>query len=289
MKSKLHSIQATKVRKICLKFILELIKIISTVPKNCHQYGKDLEDGIYTIDPLQKEGSDSKLEAKCKFDEGVTIIEHDSPEEFQIEPCSTNKCFNHTLNYETNLPKIANLISISEECYQRIEFSCFNSKFSFASFASGNGNYHEFFNGDDQTQCDCSHGNNTCFSLMEQNLCNCNMYDPTSRNDTITITDKVKSLKIIFVDIHQPNLSYKEKLPLTTFYYGWMHLASQRASAKIGPLICKGTIPPTTSVQTCEDHKNIGNPSGYYTVESGYCIEKYTQKKAVGIRFSNQC
>lgn len=142
---------------------------------------------------MQKEGSDSKFQAKCNFDEGVTIIEHDSPEEFEIEPCSTNKCFNHTLSYEVDLPKIADLISVSEECYQKIEFSCFYSKFSFASFDSGNGNYHEFFNGDNKTECDCSKGNNnTCFSHMEQNYCNCNMYDPTFRNDTITITYKVK-------------------------------------------------------------------------------------------------
>ena len=44
-----------------------------------------------------------------------------------------------------------------------------------------------------------------------------------------------------------------------------MHLDQQKASVKIGPLVCKGErIYPGKS---CETWRNLGFPSGYYITE----------------------
>ena len=49
--------------------------------------------------------------------------------------------------------------------------------------------------------------------------------------------------------------------------YGLMYLTHQKASVKIGPLICKGAIPSSTYGSSCKSWKNLGMPSGYYIVE----------------------
>ena len=46
-----------------------------------------------------------------------------------------------------------------------------------------------------------------------------------------------------------------------------MYLDHQRASVKIGPLICEGAIPSATYGSSCQSWRDLGMPSGYYIVE----------------------
>ena len=60
----------------------------------------------------------------------------------------------------------------------------------------------------------------------------------------------------------------KERLPITSFMYGLMYLNHQKASIKISPLICKGTVPRQAFGSSCNSWKDLGMPSGYYPVEN---------------------
>ena len=42
------------------------------MPKTCSEYGQsqNVQDGYFTVDPLQKPGWSSKLKVKCNFAQG---------------------------------------------------------------------------------------------------------------------------------------------------------------------------------------------------------------------------
>ena len=58
-----------------------------------------------------------------------------------------------------------------------------------------------------------------------------------------------------------------------------MHIQDQKASLRIGPLICKGLIPLPTFGNNCESRLAMGQPPGYYISEkeNQFSISKCTE------------
>ena len=109
-----------------------------------------------------------------------------------INQCRESHCFKQDLNYEIPMEEISELISSSEQCYQEIWFSCYSTKLTkHAAWKDRNGNILEYFTDDDNNICDC-HPNDSCFSVLDTNYCNCDTGDIVQREDLVRITNKVK-------------------------------------------------------------------------------------------------
>ena len=60
---------------------------------------------------------------------GTTKVFHDLVEQtIKTVRCNEAYCFKQPIKYEIPILQIAQLIDISEECYQDIWFSCFSAK-----------------------------------------------------------------------------------------------------------------------------------------------------------------
>ena len=171
------------------------------------------------------------------------MLHHDQEMEHTINtPCNKPDCFKMDLNYGTDMIKIASLIETSQSCQQQIKFSCYLSKIkNHARWRDRHGKFHSF------ESCEC-YKNSSCYSLINENTCNCNMGDTFTRNDIITVTDM-------------------KSLPITSFQYGYAHMDQQYAVVEVGPLECYGSKPLPKSGKTCNDLRLLGQPSGYYFVE----------------------
>ena len=108
-----------------------------------------------------------------------------------IRQCREAFCFNQTLEYELSADKMSRLIANSEECFQKVWFSCYSTKFTnHAAWTDGKGKIQEFFTNDFTNICDC-YQNDSCFSLFGDNYCNCDTGDIVQREDVLRITNKV--------------------------------------------------------------------------------------------------
>ena len=106
------------------------------------------------------------------------------------------------MNYEISISEISQLIESSEECYQEIWFSCFSTKLTkHAAWRDRNREVHEYFTNDDMNICDCSK-NDSCFSVIGTNQCNCDTGDIVQREDKIRIFDKVSSSPVTQIRAH---------------------------------------------------------------------------------------
>ena len=141
------------------------------------------------------------------------------------------------------------MIEISKSCYQSVTFKCYISKFTdFASWTDINGGKHKYFSNKAKNVCECANNStSTCFKIHGANdySCNCNVGDPTEREDVIRITNK-------------------EILPLKSFHYGSFFHSNQKASVSIGPLVCEGMKPLPTFADNCKSIKEMGQPNGFY-------------------------
>ena len=83
------------------------------------------------------------------------------------------------------------LIENSEECFQKVWFSCYSTKLTnHAAWTDGKGKIQEYFTNDFTNICDC-YQNESCFSLFGDNYCNCDTGDIVQREDVLRITNKV--------------------------------------------------------------------------------------------------
>ena len=126
---------------------------------------------------------------------GTTKVFHDLVKQtIKTVRCNEAYCFKQPIRYDIPILQIAQLIDISEECYQDIWFSCFSAKLTkYAAWKDRNGDIQEHFTNNDTNVCNC-HQNQSCFSVMPNiNYCNCDTGDIVQREDTMRITNKVIS------------------------------------------------------------------------------------------------
>ena len=112
-----------------------------------------------------------------------------------ITHCNNSNCYNLTLEYLVSDEHLASLLSISESCYQEINFNCFASRFSnVAAWQDRNMKIHNFFSHHDKNVCQCGK-TNSCFKIHESSsaTCNCDAGAIVQHTDTIRITDKVQT------------------------------------------------------------------------------------------------
>ena len=152
--------------------------------------------GFLTIDPSGKTGGASKFKAFCDLEKGQTIIHHHHQfNEVVVDACSQDNCYNLTLEYQVPMTKIKQLIERSERCTQEIQISCYLSKITdYAGWTDGNGKFQNYFHGL-ENHCQCQE-NGTCFSIVGENSCNCDMGDPVHRYDTIILSDMVTTIQM---------------------------------------------------------------------------------------------
>ena len=166
------------------------------MPRTCGDYGHSKASAYLTIDPSGQTGGASKFKAFCDLEEGQTIIYHQNrDEEIVVDACSQDNCFNLTLDYEVPLAKIRELKAQSKTCQQEIQISCYLSKITdYAGWTDGNGKFQNYFHGL-ENHCQCQE-NGTCFSIVGENSCNCDMGDPVHRYDTIILSDMVTTIQM---------------------------------------------------------------------------------------------
>ena len=105
--------------------------------------------------------------------------------------CRETHCFNQPLVYEVSMSEISQLISVSEECYQDVWFSCYSTKLTkHAAWKDRYGDIQQYFTTNFTNVCDC-YQNDSCFSVSETNYCNCDAGDIVQREDLVRITNKV--------------------------------------------------------------------------------------------------
>ena len=126
------------------------------------------------------------------FHSDETKVFHDQVDKLiKIDQCRDAHCFYQTLNYEISISKITQLIDSSESCHQEIWFSCYSAKLTkHAAWRDRNREIHEYFTDENTNKCECSR-NNSCFSVLGTNNCNCDTGDIVKRHDIFKITNKV--------------------------------------------------------------------------------------------------
>ena len=122
----------------------------------------------------------------------LTKVFHDLINETIITlQCRETHCFNQPLVYEVSMSEISQLISVSEECYQDVWFSCYSTKLTkHAAWKDRYGDIQQYFTTNFTNVCDC-YQNDSCFSVSETNYCNCDAGDIVQREDLVRITNKV--------------------------------------------------------------------------------------------------
>ena len=112
----------------------------------------------------------------------------------EIHHCKTKDCYSLSVQYPGVTPELIQyVLKISERCYQEVKFECYISKLThYASWTDIHGNSHDYFSRSDRNECQCSK-NESCFNahVVNINKCNCDIGDPTMREDIIRITNKV--------------------------------------------------------------------------------------------------
>lgn len=99
------------------KHLLDLL----SVPKTCQGY--EGRNGILVIDPLKSFKIHSRLEVNCSKN-GLTMVQHDKPKMYGIKTLEwLNSQYTLTLAYNASLSNIKDLLEVSEECYQDVQFS----------------------------------------------------------------------------------------------------------------------------------------------------------------------
>ena len=187
---------------------------VFSVPRTCSEY-KDRgfsQSGQFMIDPDQQKGGSTKFIVYCDFENGnqfqintnailiaslidfpdLTKVFHDLINETIITlQCREAHCFNQPLVYEVSMSEISQLISVSEECYQDVWFSCYSTKLTkHAAWKDRYGDIQQYFTTNFTNVCDC-YQNDSCFSVSETNYCNCDAGDIVQREDLVRITNKV--------------------------------------------------------------------------------------------------
>ena len=108
--------------------------------------------GMYDIDPDGQGIGYEPITVHCDFDTGSTQILHDKEDVIKIEKCDQIGCAVYELNYLAPKQQILALMSLSENCYQDLNFGCFMAPLRFDEFDHGfwtdkDGNAQAFFNG----------------------------------------------------------------------------------------------------------------------------------------------
>ena len=220
--------------------------------------------GLYDIDPDGEGIGHEPIKVYCDFNTGSTQILHDKEDVIKIEKCDQIGCAVYELNYLAPKQQIEALMSLSESCYQDLDFGCFMAPLRFDEFDHGfwtdkDGNAQAFFNGNNPGlhTCKCGEDQSCLDPLL---ACNCDAKSPVWALDSGRITAK-------------------DLLPIQSFSYGPLIYDLERANVTIGRLICSGTTKPGTDSVSCNSLKLDGIVnSGIYALQDenqaprlGYC------------------
>lgn len=119
--------------------------------------------GMYDIDPDGQGIGYEPITVHCDFDTGSTQILHDKEDVIKIEKCDQIGCAVYELNYLAPKQQIEALMSLSENCYQDLNFGCFMAPLRFDEFDHGfwtdkDGNAQAFFDGNNPGLHTCKCG-----------------------------------------------------------------------------------------------------------------------------------
>ena len=185
--------------------------------------------GIYEIDPDGNTIGLGPIQVYCDFATNTTQIFHDKENEIEIGKCGDVGCASYKMKYSAPKEQIDALKSLSQICYQEIDFKCFLAPLRSESIDHGywidsNGNPQSFFNGNHPGDHICSCGeDDSCVDSSIGLQCNCDSNNPTWDSDVGFITSK-------------------DLLPIASFNYGPLEFDAERAMVTVGRLICSGMI-----------------------------------------------
>ena len=197
--------------------------------RTCHELasrGVSLS-GVYEIDPDGDGIGQPPIQAYCDFTTNTTQIFHDKEELLKIDKCDSVGCAVYDMNYFAPQEQIDALVSLSQSCYQDLNFGCFMAPLEFDGIDQGywldrNGDVQVFFDGDHPGQhlCKCAE-DQSCDDSELDLTCNCDSKSPTWTFDLGRITAK-------------------HLLPVTSFHYGPLKYDLERANLTLGRLVCSG-------------------------------------------------
>ena len=185
--------------------------------------------GIYEIDPDGADIGLGPIQVYCDFATNTTQIFHDKEDEIEIAKCGTVGCAKYQLNYSAPREQIEALVSLSQTCYQQIDYNCFLAPLHFDGVDNGvwidkNGQPQSFFNGNHPGEHMCTCGeDNSCVGSNIGLQCNCDSNNPTWDSDIGFITSK-------------------DLLPIAGFNYGPLEFEIERAMVTIGRFTCSGKL-----------------------------------------------
>ena len=87
--------------------------------------------GLYDIDPDGEGIGYEPIRVFCDFESGSTQIFHDKEDTIKVEKCSEIGCAVYEINYLAPPQQVAALMSLSETCYQDLNFGCFMAALRF--------------------------------------------------------------------------------------------------------------------------------------------------------------
>ena len=238
---------------------LEQLAKIHTL-RTCSEYGMYgvTKSGYYEIDPDGPLIGHPPITVYCSFADGIATTEvthnHENTTDITANPCTDPLCWSLTLNYDAEMNQIESLKSLSEVCYQKIDFGCFLSSLASNGVPTGvwidkNGIDQHYFVGANDGSHVCSCGlNANCPGSNQNYKCNCDNMVPAMQHDHGVITNS-------------------SALPILGFKYGLMLYSAQKATINIGRFVCTGKkkIKPENVADSCSNLKTHGiSDSGNY-------------------------
>jgi len=232
--------------------------------RSCSEYGMFgvTKSGFYEVDPDGPLIGNPPFTAYCRFEGGnaTTEVTHDNENVTEItsSPCEDPLCWNMTLTYDAPMSQIETLKSLSEFCYQKINFGCFLSGLEANGKPTGvwvdkDGKDQDYFVGSNEGKHVCSCGLlGNCSGTNQGYTCNCDNMVPTIQHDRGVITDS-------------------SALPILGFKYGLMLYPAQIATINIGRFACMGkkSIDADDVADSCSSLKTYGiTESGNYILNN---------------------
>ena len=157
---------------------------------------------------------------------GVTVIGHDSESRTLVKGYDPAGSYKRNITYDISMEQIVAIMKHSKNCEQFIKYECYDSVFRFSSqgtyygwWVSRQGSQMNYWGGAAVNSGKCACGmTNSCAGAEK---CNCDVNDPTWREDSGYLTDK-------------------NTLPVTELRFGDTGGSSEQGYHTLGKLRCWG-------------------------------------------------